>query len=112
MKYLIKLILIPFVLSGCSATHDGYFLSPTTLSSNNFTYVKKGLKGSAKATYFLGMGGLHKQTLVYAAKRNLMSDTLLDGQAMANITVNWKTTYGILIITKQCTITADLVQFK
>lgn len=63
------------------------------------------------------MGGLSKQTLIADAKKDLLKNLkdgeLQDGQALVNITVNWKRTmYTPILVKVTCTITADIVEFK
>jgi hypothetical protein len=101
------------LLSNC-AMHQGYMVNSAALSSNNFTYVKKDLKGTAMATYVFGLGGLSKMALVDVAKKDLLSaNPLKDNQALVNLTVNWKNTFVLpFAITNRCTVTADIVEFK
>lgn len=100
-------------LSGCIAQHSGYMPSTTALTQNNFNYTQKHAMGTATATYIFGIGGVARQTLVGDALRDLMrSHQLQDGQALANITVNFKRTYYVGVVTTvTCIITADIVQF-
>lgn len=111
--YLLFLALIIIVgLSSC-AYHSGYLSNSTALNSNNFTYVQKNISGSAKATYIFGIGGLSKQALVDLAKQHLMGIcSLKDNQALANTTVNWKRSYFFIGSVVNCTVTADIVEFK
>jgi hypothetical protein len=109
---LIALALIA-LLSSC-AMHQGYIVSSAALSSNNFIYVKDGVKGTATATYVFGMGGLSKEGLVDAAKQDMLStNPLRDNQALVNLTVNWKKSFVLpFAITHRCTITGDIVEFR
>jgi hypothetical protein len=117
-KILIKsffAIVLIGLLSSCSAWHTGYMANSTSLCSNNFTYVKMGVKGSSTATYILGIGGLAKETLVDDAKKGMLSSSPLKAnQALANLTVNFKSEYylGLAYVKVTCTITADIVEFK
>jgi hypothetical protein len=101
------------LFSSC-AIHDGYMVNSASLSSNNFTFVKRDASGTTTATYILGIGGLSRQSLVDVAKKNLlMVYPLKDNQTLVNLTVNWKDTYVLpFAITKRCTVTADIVEFK
>lgn len=112
LKSVMTLVLIS-LLSSC-ALHQGYIVNSATLSSNNFTYVKKDLIGTATATYVLGLGGLSKMGLVDVAKKDLLSaNPLKDNQVLVNLTVNWKNTFVLpFAITNRCTVTADIVEFK
>ena len=63
------------------------------------------------------MGGLSKQTLIADAKKDLLKNLkdgeLQDGQALVNITVNWKRTmYTPILVKVTCITTADIVEFK
>lgn len=106
------LFLIP-LLSSC-AMHKGDMLNSASLGNTKFTYVKKDIKGTTSATYFLGFGGLSKDAIVDDAKRDLLAgNPLKDNQALVNLTISWKSTFVLpLVITKRCTITADIVEFK
>jgi hypothetical protein len=106
--------LVVVSLSSCATIHSGYMNNSTALSQPNFTYVQKNVQGFSTATYFLGIGGLSKETLVNSAKMNLMDVALLkDNQALVNTTVNFANSYYFgLIITVTCTVSADVVEFK
>ena len=101
-------------MTGCSALHSGYMANSAALGSNNFSYVQMNMQGTSTATYIMGIGGLAKKTLVNEAKQEMLkSNPLQSNQTLANLTVNWKSSYylGIVVITK-CTVTADVVEFK
>lgn len=112
-KILVALTMI--VMTGCATvSHSGSFTPSASLNSANFSYVGKA-SGQAEIQYFLIFGGSETETLVDAAKQNLIASTpLANNQALANITVNFKTTKTGLRITstKTCIITADIVEFK
>lgn len=104
------------MISGC-AMHQGYMVNSAALSSNNFSYVKRGITGTAIATYVFGLGGNAKNALVDEAKANMLSGyaehPLSDNRALVNLTVNWKLTYVLpFAISNRCTVTADIVEFK
>jgi len=102
-------------MSSCVATHSGYMVNSASLSSNNFHYVRTDARAKASATYFLGIGGYQHRALVAEAKQILIAKTgLSDNQALANVTVNWKTkiTFLGLVLTKTCSISADIVEFE
>lgn len=89
-------------------------LNSTSLSSNNFTYVKMNVQGTSTIKYFLSCGGYKKSTLVNDAKQSLLaSNPLQKNQALANITVNWKKTYilSVFYTVVKCIVTADIVEF-
>ena len=89
-------------------------VNSASLSSNNFTYVKKDVNGTAMATYVFGLGGLSIMAIVDDAKKDLLSaNPLKDNQALVNLTISWKKTFVLpFAITNRCTVTADIVEFK
>ncbi len=111
--YLFALLTVILSLfSGC-ALHSGYMQSSASLNSNNFSYVKRDVQGSASALYVLGIGGLNKTALVNEAKNDLLKNyQLQNNQALVDITVNWKNTYYLLVMKNECTITASIVEFN
>ena len=113
VQFVLSLLLINSFAS-CTAIHSGYMNNSAALSQANFSYVQRNVEGVSTATYFLGIGGLAKETLVNSAKLNLMDEALLkDNQAFVNSTVNFKqSVYLGLLITVRCTVTADVVEFK
>lgn len=113
-KWFFKLFLfstMAFFINGC-AFHSGIVNSSTSLSSNNFTVVKYAT-GTAQTTHVLGIGGLTKQALVAEAKSVLLANNpLKKGQALANLSVDFKTTFLLLVVVTKVTVTADIVQFE
>ena len=109
-------IFIAIFLTSCAAAHKGYMANSASLSSNNFSYVKKDVQGTSTAKYILGIGGMARETLVNDAKKQLLeSNSLESNQTLANLTVNYKIAryLGGAIYTKvTCTVTADIVEFK
>lgn len=102
---------ILITLSSC-AFHNGIMNSSASLSANNFKIVKFAT-GSSGTTKVLGIGGLSKDALVADAKKDLLQNNpLKDGQALANVTVDFKNTYLLIVITTKVTVTADIVEFK
>lgn len=103
------------VLTGCASTmHSGAMSSSASLSSSNFAYVGQA-QGQATVSYVLTFGGSRSETLVDAAKKNLLASISLgNNQALANVTVNFKTTstLGVLYREVTCIVTADIVEFK
>ena len=114
-KNKIKLVIIGLVtlLFTSCAMHQGLMQNSASLSSANFSYVKQQIQGKASATYIFGIGGLGKRTLVDNAKQKMIkSNPLNSNQALANLTVNFKTSFYFLFMNVGCTVTADVVQFK
>lgn len=102
-------------LTSCASYHSGTLQNSSSLSSSNFSYIKKGIKGVRKCTYILGIGGFSKQAIADEAKEELLKENSLgNNQALANITVNYKSKYffGYLYQEVICTITADVVEFN
>ena len=115
-KRIFKSVITLFViclLSSC-AMHQGYMLNSASLGSNNFTYVKKDVKGTAMVAYVFGIGGNDRMAIVNVAKKDLLfANPLKDNQALVNLTVSWKNTFVLpFAITNRCTLTADIVEFK
>ena len=104
-------ILFISLLSSC-AFHSGMMNNSVQLNQNNFKYVRNA-SGEAKTSKLLGIGGLDKSALVAEAKMDLLSNyPLKDGQALANIVVDFKTSLLLILIETQVTVTADIVEFK
>lgn len=116
-KTLLKLCLIlsiTLTLSSCAAGLTGMMNSATSLNSNNFSYVERDLRGKAQATYVFGIGGMNKEAIVSEAKMQMLKNHQLeDGQALANITVDFKYSNFLgIIATTKCYVTADIVVFE
>lgn len=102
------------LFSGCIATHIGMMSDSASLDSPNFVYIKQNVFGESQATYVLGIGGEARQALVLEAKKSMMKQNpLLRNQALANVSVSYKTTsfVGFLVTTVRCTVSADIVEF-
>ena len=115
MKHLIKFSFIAVfiaLLSGC-AVHSGIMNNSAALGEANFSYRQQSISGSSEAKYIFGIGGLDKQALVDEAKKDMLKNyELQPNQALANVTVNWKNTFILVVIKTQCTVTADIVEFR
>jgi hypothetical protein len=111
LKLIIAIAIIIFTSTGC-ASHWGMMTGNATLSSNNFKTIKIAT-GTAATTKILGIGGLGKDALVFEAKKDLLQNyPLKDGQALANVTVDIKTSFIILVVKEKVTVTADIIEFK
>lgn len=108
------ILCLVFLFSSCAAGLTGNMNNSAALSSDNFTYVKKNLKGKSQATYVLGIGGMNREAIVDEAKQNLLENySLEDGQALANSTVNFKySSFLGIVTTYKCYVTGDIVQFQ
>ena len=113
MKKLFLLLILSILLTGCGAVLGGSFSGSAALSQKNFSYIRN-VKGSSQATYILGIGGLSREGLAKEAKEEMLSKTpLKDNQAIANVTVDYKTSNFLgIYATVKCVITADIVEFK
>jgi len=113
LKNLIAGLVILFFSASCASFHEGGIVPSTGLNAANFNYVAQ-IDGSSTATYFLGLGGgITKSSLVGAAKRDMLNQyPLKANQALANVTVNFKNTFYFgIVMTRQCTVTAEVVEF-
>jgi hypothetical protein len=105
-------VIVVFTLSSC-AIHNGYMNNSASLSQANFSYVGNEISGTASTMRVFGIGGLNKQAIVAEAKRNMLKNhPLKENQALANITVNWKLGFYLIVVNDKCTVTADIVEFK
>lgn len=100
--------------TGCIATHLGTMSGSASLNAPNFIYKKQDVYGEAQAVYILGIGGMENKSLIIEAKKNMLkTNPLMKNQALANVTVSYKSTgfVGVLIRTITCTVSADIVEF-
>jgi hypothetical protein len=103
--------LIISALTSCSF-HTGIMNNSVQLNQNNFKYVRNA-SGEAKTTKIVGIGGIEKQALVAEAKKDLLNNfPLKDGQALANIVVDFKTSIFLFLTENKVTVTADIIEFK
>ena len=99
-------------LSSCGF-HIGNMNNSASLSQANFDYVKTSISGEATSTIFIAFGGNGKKDLVEQAKADMLKGyKLKPNQALANITVNWRKSFYLIVFQETCTVTADIVEFK
>lgn len=111
LKLFVAAVIITFLISSC-ATHWGMMTGNASLSSNNFKIVKIAT-GNATTTKIFGIGGLGKDALVLSAKKDmLLKSPLKDGQVLANVTVDIKSSMVFFVMTQKATVTADIIEFK
>ena len=111
--YVILIIVIGVLSFSSCAFHSGYMNNSTSLSQGNFSYTKTSISGSASTVKFIGIGGLGKSAIVERAKKDMLKNhPLKANQALANVTVNWKVGFYLIVHTNKCTVTADVVEFK
>ncbi len=97
------------LMSSC-AVHSG-MISNSQLGSKKYYQFEDISAGYAKATYFLGIGGLRKDALINDAKRNLyLSYPLKPNQVFDNITLDRKTTYILPFSKVEVILVADVVE--
>jgi len=99
------------LLTSC-AFHNGITTSSASISNKNFTMMKT-VHGSASTMKVLGLGGLSKQALVAEARENLLKTNppLAEGEILANITVDFKLSFIIIVSKTTVTVTADVIRF-
>ncbi|NEN25017.1 hypothetical protein G3O08_16065 [Cryomorpha ignava] len=108
--FTLRTIFFGLFLSSC-AFHGGMMTGNASLSGGDFEIISIE-SGMAKTTHIFGIGGLDHQALVFEAKKNLYkSCPLKKGQALANVTVDFKRSLLIVVATTRVTVTADLVQY-
>lgn len=115
---MIQKIVIPtlviLLLSSC-ALHFGALESSVSLNQANFKVVKNA-SGSAQTKVVFGVGGLKQEALVAEARKDLTTKAnLSEGQVLANLTMDYKTTfypaYIPVVMIQKVTITADIIEF-
>jgi hypothetical protein len=103
-------ILLLFLCNSC-AFHKGVMTGNASLQGSNFEIIDMAT-GKASTVKVLGIGGLNKNALVLEAKRDLYSKYPLSiGQAFANVSVDFKNSYILVVSITDVTISADIVQF-
>lgn len=113
-KLTIFVVSISIFLTSCAAALSGMVTNSAALGQANFTYVKKNIRGTAKATYILGVGGMSREALVQEAKENMLANMPLKAnQAIANVIIDYKvsSTFVGFVLTHKCTVSADVVEF-
>lgn len=102
--------LAAIVFSSC-AIHVGTITGDASISTNNFKMIGMA-KGTATTTKIFGLGGLGKDALVNDAKKDLLQNNpLRDGQALANVTLDFKNSYILFVNKQKVTVAADIVEF-
>lgn len=102
---------VTVLVSSC-AHHIGTMSGSASITNNNFKITETAV-GSAKTTKFLGLGSVKKNGLVYEAKTDLLNNyPLKPGQALGNVTVDFKFSYFFLITQTKAIIHADIIDFN
>lgn len=102
-------------LNSCVMPKCGSITSTTTVNSNNTKVINPHVKGVGSATFVFGIGGRFDNSgLVESAKTHLLQRyPLKDGQALANVTLDYNTMIILGIYVKvSCVMTADIVEFN
>lgn len=110
MKNLV-LIAVLFSLSSC-AFHSGIYQSSASITNNQFRIAGKA-NGKAETIQLLGIGGLYKNALVQEALNNLHQKyPLQKAMLLGNVTVDFKTSYLLILRKTQVIINADIIDFN
>lgn len=97
--------------NSCATFHTGSYVSSVSLSEPNYIYIKKA-SGSSSVTYFLGLGGSGKSTMIEHAKEDLYRNAnLKDNQEIANVTISETFSTVILFSSKRIEIHADVIEW-
>lgn len=114
MKYLLTIVISVFL--SCSSTFNGSIIPSASLSQNNFAVIRT-ISGESSASGWFGYVP-NRAALIADAKTDMMkkNEYLLMGKAraLANVTVDYQTTniFGRVFFMVECTVTADVVEFK
>ncbi len=110
MKLFLPLFMLSSFATSC-AFHSGSMTGNASFADNNFT-IEKTAVGKATSLKVLGIGGFGSDALVLEAKRDLEQNFLLQkGQALANVTVNFKYGFYFLFDKTTAVVSADIVSF-
>lgn len=111
MRNLLLIFTFLLLMNACSSFHGGLMTGNASLQDNNFELIDFAI-GKAKTTKLFGIGGMKKEALVFEAKKQMyLSYPLKKGQAYANVSVDFRTSFIFIATTTNVTITADIVQF-
>lgn len=111
MKIFIYMALAAIVFSSC-AIHVGTITGDASISKKNFKMVGMA-EGTATTTKIFGLGGLRKDALVNDAKKDLLQNNpLKDGQALANVTLDFKNSFILFVNKQKATVSADIIEFN
>lgn len=111
MRRLLNLSLAVLILSSC-AIHTGNTSSNAAVTNDNFRIMDLAF-GQAQTKQVFGIGGLKPDALVLDAKRAMYRNYPLQaGQIYSNITVDYKRSFYLIVVTTMVTVSADIVQFN
>ena len=101
---------LAIVFCSC-AIHVGTITGDAYISSNNFKMVGMA-DGTATTTKIFGIGGLGIEALVLEAKKDLLQNNpLREGQALANVSLDFKNSYVLFVNKQKATVAADIIEF-
>jgi len=110
VKSVFYVFAIAFLFTSCGF-HNGAYMSSASIGESNFT-VTKTVFGQAKTTKIFGIGGLGKDALVADARASLLRKyPLKENQILANVSVDFKSSFFFIVSTNMVTVTADIVEF-
>jgi hypothetical protein len=102
---------ITAIMANSCAFHSGMMTGNAEISSNS--EIIGFATGKSKTSLVFGIGGLDSQTLVRDAKRDMYSKyPLKQGQAYANVTVDWQKAFYFIVVVNTLTISADIVDLE
>jgi len=114
MKTVIRLFMLlalTATINSC-AFHSGVMTGNAALSDANFKVVDYAI-GTSETIKIFGLGGVATDALVLEAKRNLYENyPLKEGQALANISVDFKRAFFPILSKDKVVISADIIDFN
>ncbi|MCP4521453.1 MAG: hypothetical protein GY827_07145 [Cytophagales bacterium] len=111
MKALIVVVFFTLLFSSC-ATHFGTMTGNASLKDENFKVIGLAI-GTSSNTRVLGIGALKKEALVLQAKQNLYQNYPLEqGQALANVTVDFQRAYYPFFSKQRVTVSTEIIDFR
>jgi hypothetical protein len=109
MMHKIPIVIIGACLLCSCAFHSGVMTADLPTDFNQ--EIKKRAKGKAATVHVLGIGGLDHKHLVADAKKNMYSNyPLKDGEAYANLVVDYRFFPYLLVLVREVYVTADVVE--
>ena len=110
VKSLLFALAFALVLSSC-AFHGGSYVSSANINRGNFKIVKN-VSGQSRTLKVFGIGGLSKDALVAEARANLaLKYPLEPNQILANVSVDSKNSFLLIVGINRVTITGDIIEF-
>lgn len=100
-----------YFFSSC-ANHAGYLSSNAVITNSDFKIIGLAV-GEAQSTKVFWLGGNRKNALVLDAKNDLYAKNKLEsGQALTNITVDFKHGYYIFFATTKVFVSGEIIDFN